>query len=92
VVPGEPFLADTLGWYFTDLQVQDMARGVEREGLLEERIVAMEALLALQKQAIVQERETVDRLLESQKRSFWEKVPPLVWFGLGVITVEVLRE
>ena len=92
VVPGEPFLSDSLGWFFTDLQVHDLARDTERLVLLEERIVAMEELLALKDRAVEEERLNVDRLLESQKRSFWESVPPLVWFGLGVVTVEVLRE
>ena len=92
VVPSEPFLTDTLGWFFTDVQVEDLARDAERSGLLEERIAAMEELLALKEKAVEQERVNVDRLLESQKRSFWESIPPVVYLTVGLAVGVYLRE
>jgi len=61
VVPGEPFLADSSGWYFTDGMVEDMARDAEKVVLLERQKELWEDLLALKDQKIqVLEEELED--------------------------------
>ena len=100
VISGEAFLTDSLGWFFTDTQVEDMARDVERVPLLEERVAAMEELLALKDWQIERERgyrevysDLLDEAREIGKPGFWQSIPPVVWMSVGAVgTAWVLRE
>ena len=100
VEPGLPFYSDSAGWFFTNSQVEEMARDIERLQLLEEKVSVLEELNALQSEQVVREREyrgiydgLLDDALKAQKRSFWESIPPVVYVGVGALgTAWVLRE
>jgi hypothetical protein len=88
VAPGEPFLADSSGWYFTDAMVEDMARDAEEVMLLERQKALWDDLVALKDQKI----QVLEEELDDQKPTFWEAIPPVIWFVSGVILWELLRE
>lgn len=88
VTPGEPFLTDSLGWFFTDSMVEDMARDAERVPLLERQNEILEDLLALEKER----SEVYKEVAEESKPNFWQKIPDVVWFGFGALTIALLRD
>lgn len=91
VLPEVPFTADTTGWFFTDAQVAEMARDVEKVQLLEEKVRTLEELNALREWQIEVEksyRDVYDDLLEEAKDAysptFWQRVPAIIYVGAGM--------
>ena len=91
VLPEVPFTADTSGWFFTDAQVTEMARDVEKVQLLEEKVRTLEELNALRDWQVEAEREyrdiystLLDEAKDAYSPTFWQRVPAVIYVGLGM--------